>query len=178
MQEKRPERNLKKTRNMEDLGDILFWVLAAAVGIIGALVNKKKKKMQTMMPQSGMPDEEEQTIYQDTGARRTSAQQEMFDEDILQKTDSAYEGAMMGSSEEQAFKMGAEYEGEYSEPMADDFAMEGTSATDLGIQDTELGTGSGVTPQEKNSRARRLIEDFDLPKAIVYSEILNRKDFV
>ncbi len=163
---------------MEDLGDILFYVLAAAIAIIGAIINKKKKKAERTVPQPGMPDVEEETSYQGTERIKASTQYEMIDEDSLQTGASAYEGTMMKPSVEQTFKMGAEYEGEYSEPMADDFALEGSSAIDLNILQDERGTEGKISLPEENSRARKLIDDFDLSKAIVYSEILRRKDFV
>jgi hypothetical protein len=62
--------------------------------------------------------------------------------------------------------------------MADKYSMEGEAVTDLSISKTELGEESVVSLREERSRARRLIEDFDLPSAIIYSEIINRKDFV
>jgi len=82
------------------------------------------------------------------------------------------------SSEEQALRMAAEYEGNYSEPMAKEFAAEGESDIDMAITASDLSSEMKKMLQEESSWANQLAEDFDLPRAIVYSEILKRKDFV
>ncbi|MEE4213886.1 MAG: hypothetical protein V2I34_02400 [Bacteroidales bacterium] len=172
---------------MEDIGDILFYVIAAAIGIIGAIANKKKKNAEKRLPQQGVPgmddegysyemDEQEGMPFPE--ARGASTQYEMIDGKPPEAAARGYEEEMVKSGGESTFEMAPEYEGEYSEPMADEYAMEGESVTDISISKTELGEESVISLREESSRARRLIEDFDLPSAIIYSEIINRKDFV
>lgn len=172
---------------MEDIGDILFYVIAAIIGIAGAIANKRKKDAEKRNAQSRpaeqevdfeFPDLEEETSIPETEPARTGTRYEMIDEELLATRDSGYGDTSFQGSEEEAIKMAAEYEGEYSEPMAEDFASEGKSVTSIAITDTELGTASELSLTDRSSRARVLIRDFDLPKAIVYTEILQRKDFV
>ncbi|MEA1886808.1 MAG: hypothetical protein U9N72_06340 [Bacteroidota bacterium] len=170
---------------MEDFGDILFYVIAAVIAIIGAIVNKKKKQAERQMTQPGMPDQEEETDYSDREeeisypeARGATTQYQMIDEDSLETKGTGFKDTAFKSSEEQALKMGAEYEGDYYEPMAKEFASEGESVTDVSVSQSELGTGSEMLGEEENSWARKLIDEFNLPEAIVYSEILKPKDFV
>ncbi|MDT8401860.1 MAG: hypothetical protein RQ743_09200 [Bacteroidales bacterium] len=171
---------------MEDIGDILFYVLLAVFGIAGAIANKKKRNAQRPSPQSGIPASDDDSFSyereEEAGPRsregRASTQYEMIDEDALETAASRYENTMMKSSVEQALEMRAEYEGRYSEPLADDFSMEGVAVTDLTVEHTEVGTYIDTSLDEQSSWARGLVDDFDLPAAIVYSEILKRKDFV
>jgi len=164
---------------MEDFGNILFYIIAAIIAILGALANKKKKAAQKPLPQTDVPDQKEEEIsFPDIEERKPATQYEMINPESLQTIGSGFEGTSLQSSEDQAIKMGAEYEGSYSEPMAEEFAAEGISVTDISITDSELGTDSEISLRDKNSWAKNLIDEFDLPKAIIYSEILNRKDFV
>jgi hypothetical protein len=173
---------------MEDLGNILFYLVLAIVAIIGAVVNKKKKTAQKPAPESNKPYPEEDTIFTRKEEKASFpdieekewavTEDEMIDPGSLQTANSGIEDTSIQSSEDQALKMGAEFEGLYSEPLAEKFASEGISVTDVSITQSELGTESEFSRPGQNSWAKSLIEDFDLPKAIIYSEILNRKDFV
>lgn len=172
---------------MEDFGDILFYVIAAIIAIAGAIANKRKKTAQKSVPQSGMPEQKEEITFPDVEedirfpgneVRETTTQYKMIDQDILQKAESGSEDISSQSFGEQPLRMDAEYEGEYAEPLAQEFASEGVSAIDISITQSELGTRDELSVGEENSWARNLIEDFELPKAIVYSEFLRRKDFV
>lgn len=172
---------------MEDIGDILFYVVAAAIGIIGAIANKKKKNAERNLPQQQVPDMDdegysydmdEETAAPTPGQRQPLTQYETIEGRLADPLATAYEEKVIKSAGEETFEMAPEYEGEYSEPMADDYAMEGESVTDISISKTELGEDGVFSLREESSRARRLIEDFDLPSAIIYSEIINRKDFV
>jgi len=164
---------------MEDLGDILFYIIAAIIAIVGAIANKKRKTAQKTMPQSGIPNQREEEItFPDIEEMKPSSQYEMIDPELLKTADSGFEGTTLQSDENQSMEMDAEYEGSYSEPLAEKFAAEGISITDVFITDSELGKESEKLPQDQNSWAKNLVDKFDLPKAIVYTEILNRKDFV
>lgn len=172
---------------MEDIGDILFYVVAAAIGIIGAIANKKKKNAERNLPQQQVPDMDDEgysyDMDEETAAptpeqRQPLTQYETIDGKSPDALATAYEDKVIKSAGAGAFEMAPEYEGEYSEPMADEYAIEGESVTDISISKTELGEESVISPREESSRARRLIEDFDLASAIIYSEIINRKDFV
>ncbi len=164
---------------MEDFGDIVFYLIAAIIAIFGAIINKKKKSAQRPVPQSGIPDKsEEEFTFPDIEEEKPATQYEMIDPESLQTKNSELEGVTLQSSEDQAIERGTEYEGRYSEPLAEEFTAEGISVTDISITDSELGTASEISLHDQNSWAKNLIDEFDLPKAIVYSEILNRKDFV
>ncbi len=169
---------------MEDIGDILFYLLAAVIGIAGAISSKKKKKAGIPAPRQNAPAEDYESSYSDDEEysvpetaetempwQYETSEKEKTDQEVIEYREPA------GKSIEDKFRMSAEYEGSYSEPMADYFEEEGVSVIEMTIPDTELGHEVKVS-QEEYSRARMLIEDFDLPKAIIYSEILNRKDFV
>ena len=182
----RPEKNIKNKR-MEDLGGILFYIIAAAIAIAAAVANKKKKTAQRPVPQYGMPDQERETVipgreeeinFPGTEEGGATSQYEMIDQDALQTVDSGFEDTPIQPSEDQVLRMGAEYEGSYSEPLAEEFATEGISAIDEAITQSELGKKSELSLGKQDSWARNLVGDFDLAKAIVYSEILKRKDFV
>jgi len=170
---------------MEDIGDILFYVLLAVFGIAGAIANKKKRNTARPLPQSRIPDMDDDALSYDSEeeagvseSRRATTQYKMIDEDSLATAVSRHENTMMKSSVELALEMRAEYEGSYSEPMADDFSTEGVAVTDLSVEHAEPGTHVDTSLDEKSSWAKDLVDDFDLPAAIVYSEILKRKDFV
>jgi len=172
---------------MEDIGDILFYLIAAIIGIAGAIANKRKKDAEKKASQSvpggqgeetTFPDLEEEFDIPEAEPEVAGTRYEMIDEESLATRNAGFGDLSFETSEEQALKMAAEYEGNYSEPMADDFASEGKSVLKTSITDNELGIASEIPMSEKSSRARVLIRDFDLPKAIVYSEILARKDFV
>lgn len=164
---------------MEDLGNILFYIIAAIIAIFGALANKKKKAAQKPFPQTDIPEQKEEEItFPDIEEKKPATQYEMINPESLNTTDSGFEGTSLQPSVDQRMEMGAEYEGRYSEPLAEEFAAEGISVTEISITDSELGTDSEISLHVKNSWAKNLIDEFDLPKAIVYSEILNRKDFV
>lgn len=172
---------------MEDFGDIIFYILLAIFGIVGAIANKKKRNATGRLPQSGMPDmnddsfsydREEESRVRETPVRGATTQYEMIDNSSMETEASWYKDTMIQSSEDQALKMKAEYEGRYSEPLADDFASEGIAATDQVITAKEMEKGQAVISERENSWARELLDDFDLPAAIIYSEVLKRKDFV
>ncbi|MBN1388430.1 MAG: hypothetical protein JW965_08295 [Bacteroidales bacterium] len=173
---------------MEDLGDILFYIIAAVIAIFGAIANKKRKMAQKQVPRSNIPDQVEDTIFDSMEREitfpnsekeeRAATQYETIDQDLFQAANSGPENSGIQPSVDQVIKMGAEYEGLYSEPLAEEFASEGISVTDVSIAQSGLGTESESPVRGYSSWAKNLIEDFDLPKAIVYSEILNRKDFV
>ncbi|HCC71109.1 MAG TPA: hypothetical protein DEQ09_08175 [Bacteroidales bacterium] len=172
---------------MEDFGDILFYLIAAIIGIGGLIANKKKKKAESSIPKSGIPRQEdeiflpgqkENTSYAEIETARARTEYEMIDMDSFKTEGVGYEHDTVKPPQEEAIKMRAELEGSYSEPLANDFASEGKSVTDITVLDSELWNEDKDQQEEKISWARNLIRDFDLPKAIVYSEILQRKDFV
>lgn len=162
---------------MEDFGDILFYLVVAIIAIAGAIINKKKSKEQAYpIPDHG--EEEDDNIDYEPETRERAMRYEMIDEDSLRSDIPEFEDAAIQSSVDEGFKMDAEYEGKYAEPMASDFAWEGQSVTEVAVEQTELGTEGAHSMHEEDSWAAELAEEFDLPKAIVYSEILKRKDFV
>mgnify|MGYP006282660199 CR=1 FL=1 len=167
---------------MEDIGDILFYVIAAVIGIAGAISNKKKKKAEQERARQAQEEvaevEEEESFYSDEMARGAETQYEMIGEDDLQTSGSGLGDTLDETPGREPVYMEPEKEDFYEQPIAEDFVHEGASVTDLSITRTELGTDSEIPLEEDKSWAASLADEFDLPKAIVYSEILKRKDFV
>ncbi|HKL66322.1 MAG TPA: hypothetical protein VJ877_00410 [Bacteroidales bacterium] len=167
---------------MEDIGDILFYVIAAVIGIAGAISNKKKKKAEqerAAQAEEEMPEiEEEDSFYSDEMARGAETQYEMIGEDDLQTSGSGLDDTIDETPGWEAVQKKPGKESLQEEPMADEFEHDGASVTDFSITSTELGTDSEIPLEEDRSWASSLADEFDLPKAIVYSEILKRKDFV
>ena len=154
---------------MEDIGGIIFYIIAAIIGIIG-IINKKKKNQ--------------------VSAKRVVIPSQTGDEDVIFENlervgPVVYDETSAESDEtEDRLVMDASYEGNYSEPMAADFAGEGISSLKDNSADDEEHKEKEVEDKvdsyhglvKEQSVAAQIAADFDLPKAIVYSEILKRKD--
>lgn len=154
---------------MEDIGGIIFYILAAIIGIIG-VVNRKKKNT-TSAKRVIIPSQtgEEEAFYEipDT----------VNQVDSVIEIDDNRDGRIFVEPVEKSsdLVMDASYEGNYSEPMADDFAGEGVSSLKEEEADNKTNAYRQLTKEQ--SVAAQIADDFDLPKAIVYSEILKRKDY-
>ena len=163
---------------MEDFGDILFYLVVAIIAIVGAVANKRKNKTGQALPHPDHMEQEDDTIFAEPEEMEATTRYEMIDEGSFQPQITGPAGAASQSPGDRDFKMGKEAEGNYYEPMAKDFEWEGQSVTDTSITKSEVGTDGVLSSPEQDSWANELADEFDLPKAIVYSEILKRKDFV
>ncbi len=174
---------------MEDYGDIIFYLIVAAVGIIGAVFNKKKRSG-FPPPQPVDMDEQQDVDYDYTGERQEMAypadekpeattQYRTIDEDSVKTRASDIADDAHKASEAEALKRMMDYKDSYSQPESEIFKAEGWAIeNDEPITDIEQDPDIIALEDEEGSWASQLAEEFDLPKAIVYSEILKRKDFV
>ncbi|MCD4768871.1 MAG: hypothetical protein K8R35_01725 [Bacteroidales bacterium] len=164
---------------MEDIGGIIFYIIAAIIGIIG-LMNKKKKN-QASAKKVVIPSQtgDEDLIFENIDEEEPVG-------NVFAMSGINYNEASADSDKTGArLVMDASYEGNYREPMADDFAGEGVSAIEhkdadseeLNEEESENKTDPYHNLIEEQSVAAEIAADFDLPKAIVYSEILKRKDY-
>lgn len=154
---------------MEDLGDILFYIIAAVIGLVTALGKKKKK------PAAPLPSKAEPVEEQDEGPVFEEIDEldyQVDDKDFVIEGPLAFDPAM---------------EGKYTEAMAGQFSDEGKAQL---FQDKVKASAS--TPEEKQGSGEEestrvsedasegledILSDFDLRKAVIYSEILDRKDY-
>lgn len=175
---------------MEDYGDIIFYLIVAAIGILGAVFNKKKKGTGFPQPQPGNLDGEQDVEYDYTGEGQEIAypadekpeattQYQTIDEQSMKTRASDIADDAHKASEAEALKRMMDYKDSYSQPESEIFKAEGWAIeNDEPIADIEQDPDIIAESEKAGSWASQLAEEFDLPKAIVYSEILNRKDFV
>ncbi|MFP4489210.1 MAG: hypothetical protein ACLFN1_07890 [Bacteroidales bacterium] len=175
---------------MEDYGDIIFYLIVAAVGILGAVFNNKKKRPGFPPPQPVDMDEQQDEDYDYTGEgqemgypadekHEAATQYRTIDEHSTRSKASDIADDAHKASEAEALKRMTDYKDSYSQPESEIFKAEGWAIeNDEPITDIEQDPDIIAEDEKEGSWASRLAEEFDLPKAIVYSEIMNRKDFV
>ncbi|MDZ7738311.1 MAG: hypothetical protein U5K32_04395 [Bacteroidales bacterium] len=175
---------------MEDYGDIIFYLIVAAVGIIGAVFNNKKKRAGFPPPQPVDIDEQQEVEYDHNGERQemsypadempeATTQYQTIDEQSMETRASDIANEAHKASEAEALKRMMEYKDSYSQTESEIFKAEGWAIeNDEPITDIEQDPDIIALEEQEGSWASQLADEFDLPKAIVYSEILKRKDFV
>jgi len=170
---------------MEDIGiDIIFYIIAGIIAIIGALGRIKRKPVQARTTDDKVQTKKkfdeilEDIIRGGEGDNITQGEPDFWKTDA-EETEADYEI--------EELVLSADNEGRYSEPMAKKFIDEGN----IGKVNTFSSEGQPVTEQavdeigltdtssagNPDSWAAELAEDFDLPQALVYSEILARKEY-
>lgn len=153
---------------MEDIGDILFYIIAAVIGLITTLGRKKRKAAKIPAP-AATPD----PMSDDNISTRVDGSEvEYFvnDDDFL-VDDLAAEQLIAGSDKpEKEFVFDSNLEGAYKEPLAEQFVDEGVS--ELEEEDENMQSDDNKEAEEND-----IISEFDLRRAVIYSEILNRKDY-
>lgn len=184
---------------MEDIGDLVFYILAALFALFGAFGKKRKR---TVAPRS-MPDEsidqEEEMNVKEVAERARERTREIIVSDDFSWDDETgvpdYDAGrerVIGSetvkdiiSETGSQKRVAYSDGEWEEPMAKMFRNEGISSLfeeeekhiyDLdsdGIRDMTASENREISEQ---SKASAIAGRFNLAEAIVFSEILKRKE--
>ena len=165
---------------MEDFGDILFFLVAALFAIIGA-VNRKKKGAQVLFPGTATEDEPLPEVPEKQVFRPAASPDVIFEKDYswddFNYEDDAERNPGKDFSDEQASII-------TPEPMAAQFTGEGVSALIGNAMNpllTEIGdeiSDEGLRDlSEDDCQAAIIAGDFDLRKAIIYSEFINRKDF-
>ncbi len=155
---------------MEDFGDILFYIIAAVIGLATTLGRKKKKPAGASVPsESGTIDNSADRMVFDEETGEMEYQVE--DEYYIGEESLSEPGNIIADSGESIFSFDPDLEGNYKEPMAEQFDNEGESQLV-----TEEGK-SGMEEVNRNDKNEDVISDFDLRKAVIYSEILKRNDY-
>lgn len=165
---------------MEDFGDILFFLVAILFAIVGA-ISKKKKGVPVLFPETSDEDDEVLEMPEKKVVVRESAPDIIVEQDFSWD-DFNYEDDVERNPEK--FFESDSPEITSPEPMAARFAREGISSMPGNIasevitdQDDEITIEKLVDLVEEDSKAAIIAADFNLAEAIIYSEIINRKDF-
>lgn len=164
---------------MEDFGNIIFYVIAAIIGIAGTLRKKRRKNAASEGGMFGTNRENTKAerfpyIRQSPVSGDDHSEEDPWSEIAATEANTASESVI----KDNPLIMNASLEGNYVEPLAAEFADEGASVYSAFGADYDFGTQEIPEIIEEDSLASELARDFDLPKAIIYSEILKRKDFV
>lgn len=153
---------------MEDIGDILFYIIAAVIGLITTLGKKKRKN--AAKSRSQVPETVDSQEYSaDELIEIPELDNQVKEEDFWANDE------ITGPIEEEVFdhekvlSTFAEREGSYAEPMAEQIVDKGKSQLKT-KEDEPEDEHIGELDDDYD-----LISDFDFEKAVVYSEILARK---
>jgi hypothetical protein len=169
------------------IGNIIFYIILAIIAIVSSI--KGKKKQQPGVPGGAEPSQAGRSYFPD----------EIFDdEEDSPATERGYweetgrEEPVIAASgrKDPAFSQSAE--GSYQEPMAAMFANEGISALDHKattrrfeelLKETPIDDDFDWNKSEKGNddeagfNIDSLSEEFDARQAIIFSEIINRKEY-
>ena len=169
---------------MEDFGNIIFYILAAAVGLIGAIGRKKIKKDKIRAASALIVAEEDI----DAPAKEHAFDREpgdlVSDEEVVEELDSVGKD-WAGKARRPETNLAG---GAYDQPLETNYDDEGVSSlsdmifasehSDNDIMASESDIITSADTSDIGSLAAELVSEFDLSKAIIYSEILNRKEYV
>lgn len=166
---------------MEDIGDLLFYLLAGLFAVAG-LLGKKKKKPVINIPGEDTSMEQGEIIVDP--AERARRYEEILNDEIFGVPEmpppEVDEPAVPVE-----FLESAKMEGTYEEEMASLFLGEGISSLDYDNmeaigkdedEDEEIGGDNFIEMEDDVSTVKRIADSFNLPEAIIFSEILNRKE--
>ncbi len=159
----------------KDFGGIIFYIIAAIIGIVGSVAGKKKKQAASQLPDFESVDED----IPDPSYRRID---DPFDEARRRMEETIRR--MTGEPVE----MDYEQEGSYDEPMAAAASSEGVSSiTESMVKEDrfdELVSSMATNRDSENDSLISVDEDsigsdiareFELKKAIIFSEIMKPK---
>lgn len=184
---------------MEDIGDLVFYILAAMFALFGAFGKKKKR---TVAPRSMtdeiVDDEKEMDVKEVAERARERAREIIVSEDFSWDDEADFpdhntvrervigtESVKDVISETGSQKRVAYSDGEWEEPMAAMFRNEGISSLfeeeekhiyDLDSDGVRDMTASDNRESREQSKASAIAGRFNLAEAIVFSEILKRKE--
>jgi len=144
---------------MEDIGDILFYIIAAVIGLVTTLGRKKKKKP------AGAPAPVE---YEEAGDMDYPDEEQEYDIDDDPFTE---QERVISYEPTYQYSFDPENEGGFIEPIAE----ERENAEKSPISEKEEIVEKEVA--DKIEEEDDLLSDFDLRKAVIYSEILKRNDY-
>ncbi|MBE0674941.1 MAG: hypothetical protein IH591_09800 [Bacteroidales bacterium] len=167
------------------LGNVIFYIIAAIIAIISSI--KGKKKPGQGIPGGPIPGEPARGGFPD----------DMFDEETDEfPLPEEYEGQpykpepVMQKQRQSVASMTPEMEGAYHEPMANSFSGEGVSAltfieTEKRFEELLKETATfdydwdktDVQEQTEDADMDVLSDEFDGRKAVIYSEILTRREY-
>ena len=149
---------------MEDIGDYLFYIIAAVIGLATTFGKKKRQAAR-----KNLPPKPEVFDYQETDL--------VIEEEVLAVGNPIEREDFWDHDPiKESFIFDPELEGKYIEPMAEEFRSEGKA---------QLVKKGKVEVEEKLEEVKVKIEkedeeiaaNFDLREAVIFSEILNRKDY-
>lgn len=165
---------------MEDIGGIIFYIIAAVIGI-ASQIGKKKRKAAKAASASAVFDtevepeiirEKEESIFQ-------TIPEEMLGNDYWTEEVKDDLGTIKDIEPEKTLKFNHKMEGSYSQPVAEKFSKEGISGISHVAEAPYVMSKHSYNLDEikegEIGNRRRIISEFNLRKAIIYSEILNRK---
>jgi hypothetical protein len=142
---------------MEDLGDILFYIIAAVIGLATTLGRKKKKPAGVPFPAE--TEEEVEIDYQ------------VEDEDYTEDQPIPERERIVSYEPTYNYSFDPGLEGNYNEPLTDEFAREDKPEFIAGENNTENEVPGEIEEEED------IVSDFDLRQAVIFSEILKRNDY-
>lgn len=155
---------------MEDFGDILFYIIAAVIGLATTLGRKKKKPVAIPVPaEDEALDNQVESMVVDEELSELEFQVE--DEYFLNEGAPSIREGAIAYKPDKIFSFDSELEGSYEEPMAEQFNKEGESQ----LAREEVIKENEVVDEKKEDRD--IIPDFDLREAVIFSEILKRNDY-
>ncbi|MFO7575161.1 MAG: hypothetical protein R6W67_08390 [Bacteroidales bacterium] len=168
-------------------GNIIFYIILGIIAIVSSI--KGKKKQQPEVPGGSKPSETGRSYFPD----------ELFDDE---EDESAPERGYWEETNRKepvidapgrtAAAYSQELEGRYEEPMAGKFANEGVSALDHQatarrfeelLKEPSIHDGfdwnesEQETEDETSFNIDRLSEEFDARQAVIFSEIISRKEY-
>jgi len=149
---------------MDDIGGILFYIIAAVIGIITTVGKKKRQKAKSAVITSTIEEE----VFDDSFDRVKETTYKTIPED---KFEDDFWTDNLEKNDHSAFDQVEE--GSYNEPMAEQFSSEGSSTLTELREDKKVE--DDITEMEGDSKKSKILKDFDLKKAVVFSEILKRK---
>jgi hypothetical protein len=157
---------------MENIGDYIYLVVIVVVGLISAL--RKKKAVKVVQPEA---ESDEDDIFdieevEDRSRKYTIEAEDDFWKDVIDvETDIEKVKPVYFNSES---------EGTFGEPLAAEFSNEGVSALNIenGAESGDIteSRGNFAEQLDEESLGGRISRDFNLKEAIVFSEILNRRE--
>ncbi|MEE4117166.1 MAG: hypothetical protein V2I37_13415 [Marinilabiliaceae bacterium] len=154
---------------MDDIGGIIFYIIAAVIGIIATVGNKKKaagKQAKTRTIEE---------VYDELFKTEQSGGQVVTDGDFeegFEDMDMMPESRPEAVRANQKLEFDINKEGEYWEPMARQVSDEGLSVSASMNSDY---VEEGEIKENEIGSEQKILSEFDLKKAVIYSEILKRK---
>jgi hypothetical protein len=142
---------------MEDIGDILFYIIAAVIGLVTTLGRKKKP--------AGAPAPAE---YKEAGDIDYPDEEQEYDIDDEPFTE---QERVISYEPTYQYSFDPENEGDFIEPIADKLES---------VKKSQISEKEDIAEKEvsdKIGEEEDLLSDFDLRKAVIYSEILKRNDY-